>query len=59
MAPLEREVARIANIVDGKARPTPAPLSKPTQPRAKATGGPARRSTPLTPSPPRVTVGRP
>jgi hypothetical protein len=45
MAPLEREVARIANIVDGKARPT-------TQPRAKATAGPSHRTTPLTPSPP-------
>jgi hypothetical protein len=54
MAPLEREVARIANIVDGKARPTPAPLSNSTQPRAKATGGPARRTTPFTPSPPRI-----
>jgi hypothetical protein len=54
MAPLEWEVARIANIVDGKARPTPVPLSNPTQPRAKATGGPIRRTTPFAPSPPRI-----
>jgi hypothetical protein len=47
MAPLEREVARIVNIVDGKARP-------PTQPRAKVAAGPSHRTTPLTPSPPRI-----
>jgi hypothetical protein len=53
MAPLEREVARIANIVDGKARPTPAP-SNPTQQRAGPTAGPVRRTTPPALSPPRI-----
>jgi hypothetical protein len=55
MAPLEREVARIANIVDGKASPSSAPLSATTQLRAKA-AGPAHRTTPPnpTPSPPRI-----
>jgi hypothetical protein len=47
MAPLEREVARIANIVDGKTRP-------PTQTRAKTAAGPSHRTTPPTPSPPRI-----
>jgi hypothetical protein len=47
MAPLEREVARIANIVDGKARP-------PTQTRANAMAGPSHRTTPPTSSPPRI-----
>jgi hypothetical protein len=54
MAPLEREVARIANIVDGKTSHTPAPLSNSTQPRSSAAPGSARRSTLPTPSPPRI-----
>jgi hypothetical protein len=54
MAPLEREVARIANIVDGKARPAPVTHSKPTHPRADTTAGPDRRATPHTPTPPRI-----
>jgi hypothetical protein len=60
MAPLEREITRIGNIVDGKSRPTPTSHSKPTRPREATTPGPARltpglpRHTPATPSPPRI-----
>jgi hypothetical protein len=58
MAPLEREVARIANIVDGKAGPArPSPQNRPNLPsgRAVTTATPSSRGkTPLsapTPSP--------
>jgi hypothetical protein len=54
MAPLQREVARIANIVDGKSRPTPITHSRPTHSRLVATSGPDRRTTPPTPSLPRI-----
>jgi hypothetical protein len=53
MAPLEREITRIGNIVDGKSRPTPITHSKPTCPREAATPGQARRA-PSTPSLPRI-----
>jgi hypothetical protein len=35
MAPLEREVARIANIVDGKAGSSPSPRTRPTPPASR------------------------
>jgi hypothetical protein len=54
MAPLEREVARIANIVDGKTRPSHVTHSKPTPPRAEISAGPDRHATPPTPSLPWV-----
>jgi hypothetical protein len=54
MAPLEREVARIANIVDGKARHTPPTSTKPTRPRTEAPTAPAHRVSPSTPSVPRI-----
>jgi hypothetical protein len=52
MAPLEREVARIANIVDGKARPSPSSQSRPT-PHA------SRKTTPAPPSAPTSAPSRP
>jgi hypothetical protein len=55
MAPLEREVARIANIVDGKSRPTPP--TKPTKPTSTRAAGPTtpyRRGSSPTPTFPRI-----
>jgi hypothetical protein len=54
MAPLEREVARIANIVDGKSSRTPAPPSNTSQPRANTASVSVRHPTRPTPSPPRI-----
>jgi hypothetical protein len=53
MVPIERELARIGNIVDSKSQPAPVTHSKPIRPRGTATPGPTRR-TPPTPSPPRI-----
>jgi hypothetical protein len=51
MAPLEREVARIANIVDGKAHPAPTTRPNPPRPRAEPLATPLPRHTPPLPPP--------
>jgi hypothetical protein len=51
MAPLEREVARIANIVDGKSRPAPPTRHNPPRPRAELPVTSLLRDTPPLPPP--------
>jgi hypothetical protein len=46
MAPLEREVARIANIVDGKVGPSPSPRTHPNPPSNRK-AAPASKPTPV------------
>jgi hypothetical protein len=53
MAPMEREITRIANIVDGKTSRTPAP-SNSSKPRTSVASGSVHRSTIPAHSPPRI-----